>query len=1747
MTVDLPYAADVSPFLREPLRLFSAGKPLEAWRAAREGGVEPESLTNVSDLIFAARLAARLGDERGYLRLTRKAWRLAPERRVAVLYRAYRVLETCGPVSTLRFLLPVLEAGKETPDEALADLMTLAARCFGILADHAEADRWMGQALELAPESSWVLTEKACLLSDRDRREEGLELCRGVLERQPFYRPAVAQTASLCAALGRDAEGKELLERAMAATEWADFALMLCNHHSEAEEPEAALKALEEFERRQPLGGERRKRWIAGRRASLLLLTGDIGRAIECAEASGDGFHRELAKRMKKAPPGARRVRLPVGFVRQHSMTCAPATLSALAAYWNRPADHLEVAQKICYDGTPAHSERHWAATSGLNGREFTVTPEIARALQDRGVPFTLVTTWTQNAHLQAVIGYDDRAGLLIIRDPTHRHYAEALLEEFLADYKAHGPRGMLVLPEEERARLDGLELPDAELYDVAHEIDRALERHDRAGAQERYGELCRIAPEHRLRWEALRSLAAYDQDRVKSLEALTKLRELFPDSAVVAWQWYQAAGGEPGREGRLEFLEQQTQKWPGETVFRVERARVLAEDARTAPAALSLLWKHLRRAARDAFACSLAADGLWLLERHDEALAFYRWSACLQEKREDAAGVYFNACVRLNRAEEALGFLRERWRRLGASSAGPGVTLAECLAQLHRDDEVDAVLAESAALRPDDAELAVCAEEVATKRGMFEEAERLLRSVKGRVPEQEWRRRAAALAERRNDPAAAREHWREILKDSPLAMDAHSALARLTADLEGAPAALALLGGACARFPRHNGLAELRVEWLRRERDPRAEECLLEMLEREPANAWAWRELALERHRRLNFEGALEAAAKACEIAPREACSWAIRGMIQQTLGDRAASLECHRRALRLDAGYPGLTHGLLKAVSTAGERLEMVMEIHRELQRQVLQGDEMAQFRAVARAWLSPSELLKILQEAREARPELWQTWAVLIDEHVSRADLASALPLAEGMTKRFPWLPVSWLRLSKVHAVANCQEERLAALERGLKINPGWTVLIREQADALELAGRFEEALEAAERTVRWEPLEEQNYGWWADILLRRGRDEEALPLLERAVNLSPAYRWAWERLTEAARRLRRPDYAWSVAKAAAEKRPGDAAGWGILADMGLRLHRFSDALDAAERGLTLNPRDVNLLDLKAQTLFLMERLEEAEEACRPAVFGDEPPPELRCRVAWMRLRREKADEARSLLESLVETERSFFWPAELLFELHSWAERHNEALKVAELIRERWPESAFGHVAAAQALEKLDRPAEAAAAAVIAFRMDPWHLFSGLTAFDGQLRTGDLAAAGETLEILRRVHPGPRADAARLRLLAARGEEAEVRAELLRLFRSDDPRDAETFRRVSGDEKLADFIRREQEGWPAKEVKNAAAIEGWAGELSAARAFGHAFRLLFSRFPAQTRDHFIEHCLYQVDEKKKRLWLKLLLDLFGWRFRGTTRLWGVALWALLNTRGSTHALTRRRARRWKKHPDAETWMLTNVITVLEANGGARAAAPARRALAEHPDAGNRRDQALAGLAFHEAVSGRPDEARELLANARFSVLEPWGKYLFLLTRSVLAAGESFPSAGDRKLKVIALAEEAEKVCPDAKNTPAGRRACRDADRRLRQYGPELALLPPWWRRLFTDFEPTPWQAGKIVGGVMLLMYLLLIARVIKQEREKETFNPKPAAGRVEPKRTPVAEIPAPSANGPGREKTRPDEDRGGLSSQ
>lgn len=187
--------------------------------------------------------------------------------------------------------------------------------------------------------------------------------------------------------------------------------MRLANLEFEKGQFREALATLDRYEALTPIKEKNNISWLAGRRCDIHSRLGDLPRALTEAKRSTSGFYKQIAQRLEQAAPSARQVALPVGFVRQHHMTCAPATLSALSRYWARPADHLEMAESICYDGTPHHSQRRWAIEHGWYVREFTVTWDCARALLDAGVPFTLATVHPGSSHLQAVLVTTMRAG----------------------------------------------------------------------------------------------------------------------------------------------------------------------------------------------------------------------------------------------------------------------------------------------------------------------------------------------------------------------------------------------------------------------------------------------------------------------------------------------------------------------------------------------------------------------------------------------------------------------------------------------------------------------------------------------------------------------------------------------------------------------------------------------------------------------------------------------------------------------------------------------------------------------------------------------------------------------------------------------------------------------------------------------------------------------------------------------------------------------------------------------------------------------------------------------------------------------------------------------------------------------------------------------------------------------------------------------------------------------------------------
>ena len=146
----------------------------------------------------------------------------------------------------------------------------------------------------------------------------------------------------------------------------APVVMQLAALETELQLYDEAAKSWERSLELSPLLEKEMAKWLAGRRSDVAYYSGDFDRAAALAKEAGNPFHDKIAAKLLETKGHGKRVVLPVGFVRQHHMTCAPATLSALSRFWSVEADHLALAEAICYDGTPAHSERNWAEMNGF-------------------------------------------------------------------------------------------------------------------------------------------------------------------------------------------------------------------------------------------------------------------------------------------------------------------------------------------------------------------------------------------------------------------------------------------------------------------------------------------------------------------------------------------------------------------------------------------------------------------------------------------------------------------------------------------------------------------------------------------------------------------------------------------------------------------------------------------------------------------------------------------------------------------------------------------------------------------------------------------------------------------------------------------------------------------------------------------------------------------------------------------------------------------------------------------------------------------------------------------------------------------------------------------------------------------------------------------------------------------------------------------------------------------------------------
>ncbi|HEY8562003.1 MAG TPA: C39 family peptidase [Pyrinomonadaceae bacterium] len=1316
---------------------------LQAYNLARTLGPLDE-WEGTEAILTASNLAHNLGAVATASRLAAKAWRHDQKHPRALFYFANDAFHRKGALPALAFVKKH-DAHFQADEKIRSWWYCLHAEIYAALRDFKSADAWHQKALDTAPAESWGWVSKAHSLELQDRYEESLDASRRAMKLDGGHRSSVYQTAHLLALLERYDEALEILTDAATRLENAWVVRQLADLQASLEMYPESHASFERLLELTPLREEGFDKYIYGRLSDTAYLCGDIPKAVHFAEKSASPFHLKIKERLENLNGTEKRVRLKLGFVRQHHVTCAPATLSNIARFWGKKAAHLEIADEMCYDGTPAYKERQWANRNGWETREFTLNWDDAVALIDRGVPFTLATIQPGNGHLQAVVGYDDRRKTFLIRDPFYQHVDEYAAAELLENQKSSGPRGMALVPREKAALLENLELRESRPYDFHFAVDGAIEAHDRERAVEILTDMEREFPGHRLTWSARWALALYDANNPKLREAVENLTGLFPEDLNLKLSHLSVSSEFVSRAERLKKLEEFAKDEKTDPLFWQMLGYELGADANRHGRALRWLYKALRALPSAGLTYKFIADIFWSKRRFAEAAELYRFAAGLNDKDEQFSYSYFLAMRFLKREEEALQFLRDRFARFGHRSNLPVRSLFHALRELGRTVEAFETLDAALVIRPEDGELRLFAADAKQRFGRREESAALLRQAENRAPRGIWLKNAALIAEQNGNLSSALAYWREAAALEPTAYDVHENIAFLLSALEGKKSSQEYLRKITRQFPFNLNLQKLRLNYLREE-TTEAIAVLRDLIRVNPQDAWCRRELARWLCAVKKFDSALENARAALAVDPSDPANhWSV-GAVLAEMNETDEAAQHFERALSLSVDADYALNSWMNVCRTSEEKNAVLRFMRGELDRQVNFGAGLIAFREQAKRILEPKELLGQLRQFHRANPDYWFSLAAIVEQLADMHELDEALELAEKNTKRFPLIPQVWHDLAMVHKLRGENEREIAALRAAVDINVNWSFGIQQLVEALQRAGDFAQAKVVLSEALTRMPLDHFLHGYLAEVQWKLGEKEAALETARRAVAIEPEYEWAWRVIKDWSEELQRPELAAEMARELTVKKPKDSRVWIIYAQI-LESGQFSEKqLAAAEEALKLEPQNTLALAIKANSLADARRFDEAIAVCRSVSENGRRHEQLCYVQAGIEAARGNYEESIRQLEELTKRSPDYYPAYEKLAGIYrEWDDKKLDYLRVTRAMTRLAPQEAtvFGYLGEAFLLNR--RRADAKKAFRQAFSLSPDYGFAGASLFDLHFEDGEMEECRNVVEMLRRFVP------------------------------------------------------------------------------------------------------------------------------------------------------------------------------------------------------------------------------------------------------------------------------------------------------------------------------------------------------------------------------------------------------------------
>lgn len=1468
-------------------RLLDAGRGLEVHPLIDNLLAEPLP----ENWLLAIRALRQLGADRASDALALRVARRWPEHGKARL-EGLRAVTSRSPLAGWHALRRWPREEDATPT-LRAERLSLEGRWLAALRDESAAMALHEKALALSPGMPWLWVEQSSTLAHLDRLQEALAAARQALAISPGYRTALLQVSRLLHSLQRPDEARDLLQDPLQATGNGAFALQLFAMADDEQRHEEGLRLLDAAEAGLPRAEASVKAYLAARRADMWLALGQYPQArVQAVSVPGTGFYSRLAERLvgPEAPVPAR-VLIPLPMVRQHWMTCAPATLTSLARWWGRSADHVEVALAICYDGTPQASERAWAASQGFFVRECKLDEPTAHALLDAGVPFALATQHVGGGHLQAVVGYDRLRGTLLVRDPGQALHAEYEAEPLFRDQQSSGPRALVLLPEEEAHRLNGIELPESGAWDHGHGLLLALQRHDRPSAVAALQALEAEFPDSDSALRGRRHLALYDGDEPRILAATEALLQRYPLDRNLHLSRLSSLLEVHGEAAADTYLLELVAQPNPDPLLLSRHASRLMQDARRSPEAMAMLRCALRRDGTCSAAWAELGALLWNTRGAAAAVEPLRWASTLQPTDERAAEDYARACRVSGQAEAGLEWLRQRDRTWGDRSGRPAITLAEELDVWHEDAQARAVLDAALVRRPGDGTLRLAMAQRALYAGQLDEAQSLIDGCAD-VHAPTLLRVQAQCHELRGALDLALQAAEEAVQLEPLNPGAHRLLLRLLRRCHGHAEALARWRPQVDAHPAHFGLQRMLYDSL-----PDAPAAINAQLDRlqahHPGVAWLQRERAKQASLQGRHDEALALAEHAVELAPGQAVSHDVLAFCVHRRSGRTAAEPYLRAALMRDVECESALRRWLQAADPghAAATFEFVAD---EFRRQALLGDGLLTLQQIVGGTAQGEPLLHLLEELRERWPGLWHGPVAQAMQLSQMQRDKEALLLLRAAAERFTATPRVHLELARALRHQGLIEEAMGACGRALRLAPGWNAALRLQVDLLtdhraDLAAADTLLDRALHGREAWDDADLHGLHAW--LLRQQQRDEAALDAARQSLRLDAGADWVWNLARQSCMRLERPAAFDALLEDILASRPGDAEAWRVRAQNDRDDLR---GLAAAEKAIALAPTNIAAWQARFERLLRLGRAEEGIGLfTQPLPWPETAPVPVR---AWLPRLMWAAGKRSDAVARLVELKASSPHDAELCRLLADWLDENGDGvgyLEKAEALVRLEPMDARSHAYLGHALIKNRRHADALALLQRATELAPQYVFAVRQLVEAAREAGQPERALPALEALWPHLNDVTTACEAIEVAAAAGLRDEAFAWLYRLSETGEEYDMDRSRAALKACRAAGWSK-EITRWQRAHVSRGAGPAGVALDWldGKGRMFpGGAFLAGMARLRATPGPHLGLALLHRLVAHDAWLQLPLLLAVHGNTLRRHDATWAQTSFALM----------------------------------------------------------------------------------------------------------------------------------------------------------------------------------------------------------------------------------------------------------------